>query len=205
MLAYAETASLKVSLKSTLPSPVRERLVGNAVEAAIIDAHAFRQAGLYCYEAESRVLLIAAAAGVDHEVAVRERAVEVDVGRTSGTEGCGVLAVRDREADLAELEQDIDGAGVAQAEARPGRRSGRRARHLAEVVVAAAPGDTIAEMEVDRVRARGADREVSSPVPAMMASSPAPAFSRSSRSLPMILSLPLPVTRVVISESVFPC
>jgi hypothetical protein len=45
---------------------------------------------------------------------------------------------------------------------------------------------------------------MSSPMPAMMVSLPAPAFRKLSRSLPMILSLPLPVMSVVISESVLP-
>jgi len=45
---------------------------------------------------------------------------------------------------------------------------------------------------------------MSSPVPAMIESLPAPALRTLSRSLPISVSLPMPVMRVVISESVLP-
>jgi len=50
-------------------------------------------------------------------------------GRIRSTEGCGLMVVRDQEADLSELDtQDIEGAGVGLSRSpRLGRRSGRPA------------------------------------------------------------------------------
>ena len=165
----------------------QERLVGDAIDRRRIDAHPFVQAGQEVDVAQRGMGVGPAAARRQDEGAVAgEAAVELD-GRSAGADRG--LGRRDGDAVPAEPHaQHVDGA---EAEV---------AHHVAVEVGHAVAQGRVAAGRNGSCRRRRRRSPMSLPPLVTMMSVPAPAMSTLSRSLPISVSLPMPVVRLAMAE-----